>query len=91
MGLCMQICRSRNANYFVDALDDANLKLDTFVQKLKKILEIFMSPSTDFPSIRRSTLELMTWIVKNNGNYRDIVLQCGVCEQLNEVKKTART
>jgi hypothetical protein len=90
MGLCMQICRSQNANYFADALDDANLKLDTFVQKLKKILEISRSPSTDFPSIRRSTLELMTWMVKNNVNYRDVLLQCGVYEQLNEVKRTAR-
>ncbi|TVU49429.1 hypothetical protein EJB05_00742, partial [Eragrostis curvula] len=90
MGLSVQICRSVDANYFAKALVDVHLKLDTFVQKLKKILELFRSPTTDFPSIRRSTLELMTWMVKNNGSYRDVLLQCGVYEQLNEVKMTAR-
>lgn len=92
MGLSVQICRSMDAKKKKNskALDAPPLKLETFVQKLKKILEIFMSPTTDFPSIRRYTLELMTWMVKTNSSYRDVLLQCGVYEQLNEVKRTAR-
>ncbi|KAL6600483.1 hypothetical protein ACP70R_045283 [Stipagrostis hirtigluma subsp. patula] len=91
LGLAVQICRSQNADDFAKALDGANLRPDTFVQKLKKILELFKSPTTDFPSIRRSTLELMTWMVANNSSYREVLLQCGVYEQLHEVAKTART
>ncbi|KAL6639797.1 hypothetical protein ACP70R_022619 [Stipagrostis hirtigluma subsp. patula] len=83
LGLAVQICRSQNADYFAEALDGANLRPDTFVQKLKKILELFKSPTTDFPSIRRSTLELMTWMVANNSSYREVLLQCGVYEQLH--------
>uniref|UniRef100_A0A0A9A5V5 Uncharacterized protein n=1 Tax=Arundo donax TaxID=35708 RepID=A0A0A9A5V5_ARUDO len=32
----------------------------------------------------------MTWMVANSSSYREILLQCGVYEQLNEVAKTAR-
>ncbi|KAL6639800.1 hypothetical protein ACP70R_022622 [Stipagrostis hirtigluma subsp. patula] len=90
LGLAVQICRSQNADVFPEVLDGANLRPDTFVQKLKKILELFNSPTTDFPSIRRSTLELMTWMVANKSSYREVLLQCGVYQQLHEVAKTAR-
>uniref|UniRef100_A0A0E0DLS0 DUF4220 domain-containing protein n=1 Tax=Oryza meridionalis TaxID=40149 RepID=A0A0E0DLS0_9ORYZ len=91
IGLAVQICRSPNATSdFSTALKDANLTVDTFIKKLKKILEVYRSPSTDFPCIRVSTLELITWMVEENSSYREILLKCGVYEELNEVARTAR-
>lgn len=89
IGLTFQICKGLDASGFAKTLEGANLTLDTLVMKLNKILELYKYPTTDFPSIRRSTLELMAWMVQKNSNYRDIFLQCGVYEQLKEVAKTA--
>jgi hypothetical protein len=87
----VQICRSPNATSdFSTALKDANLTVHTFIKKLKKILEVYRSPSTDFPCIRVSTLELITWMVEENSSYREILLKCGIYEELNEVARTAR-
>ncbi|XP_047058838.1 uncharacterized protein LOC124665467 [Lolium rigidum] len=85
--LTVQICYCLDASGFAKALVVANLTVDTLVLKLKKILELYKYPTTDFPSIRRATLELMTWMVGNN-KYRETILQCGVYEQLKEVAKT---
>ncbi|KAF7067275.1 hypothetical protein CFC21_073183 [Triticum aestivum] len=90
IGLTVQICKGLDASDFVKILDGVSLTLDTFVMKLKKILELYKYPTTEFPSIRRSTLELMNWMVRKNSNYREIFLQCGVYKQLKEVAKTAR-
>uniref|UniRef100_A0A0E0DLR4 Uncharacterized protein n=1 Tax=Oryza meridionalis TaxID=40149 RepID=A0A0E0DLR4_9ORYZ len=91
IGLAVQICRSPNATSdFSTALEKADLNVVTLVNKLKKILEMYRSPSTDFPCIRVSTLELITWMVEENSSYREIVLQCGVYEELKEVARTAR-
>lgn len=91
IGLAVQICRSPNTRSdFSTALKYANLTADTLIKKLKKILEVYMSPSTDFPCIRVSTLELITWMVEENNSYWEILLQCGVYEELNEVARTAR-
>ncbi|XP_020186593.1 uncharacterized protein [Aegilops tauschii subsp. strangulata] len=89
IGLAFHICKGLDASGFAKTLEGANLTLDTLVMKLNKILELCKYPTTDFPSIRRSTLELMAWMVQKNSNYRDIFLQCGVYEQLKEVAKTA--
>jgi len=62
----------------------------TLVQKLKKVLEVYKSPISAYPGIRKSTIELMTWMVRNNANYIEILLKCGVYEQLEEVVKTSR-
>ena len=86
----MQTCRSQNAIDFAKTLRDANVAADTLVKRLKKILELYKCPTIDFPCIRRSTLELLTWIVEYNNNNTEILLQCGVYEQLIEVAKTAR-
>ena len=90
IGLTFQICKGLDASGFAKTLEGANLTLDTLVMKLNKILELYKYPTTDFPSIRRSTLELMNWMVRKNSNYREIFLQCGVYKQLKEVAKTAR-
>ncbi|EEC78493.1 hypothetical protein OsI_18400 [Oryza sativa Indica Group] len=91
IGLAVQICSSPNKRSdFSTALKYANLTVDTLIKKLKKILEVYMSPSTDFPCIRVSTLELITWMVEENNSYWEILLQCGVYEELNEVARTAR-
>uniref|UniRef100_A0A0D9WCK8 Uncharacterized protein n=1 Tax=Leersia perrieri TaxID=77586 RepID=A0A0D9WCK8_9ORYZ len=90
IGLTVQICRSLNASDFLDKLSEANLNAETLVKKLKKVLEVYRSPSTDFPCIRVSTLDLLTWMVEKDGSYREILLQCGVYEELNEVARTAK-
>ncbi|XP_015693366.2 uncharacterized protein LOC102709368 [Oryza brachyantha] len=91
IGLAVQICSSPNTTSdFSKALKDANLSVDTFVKNLKKILEAYKPPITDFPCIRIFTLELLTWMVEENSSYREIILQCGVYEELNEVARTAR-
>ncbi|KAG0542876.1 hypothetical protein BDA96_02G141700 [Sorghum bicolor] len=90
IGLAVQICRSQNAIDFAKTLGYANVAADTLVKRLKKILELYNCPTIDFPCIRRSTIELLTWIVEHNNNNIEILLQCGVYEQLNEVAKTAR-
>ena len=88
IGLTVQICYCMDASGFAKALVDANLTVDTLVLKLKKILALYKNPTTDFPSIRRATLDLMTWMVETNMKYRETVLQCGVYEQLKEMSKS---
>ncbi|KAJ1266672.1 hypothetical protein BS78_08G170100 [Paspalum vaginatum] len=94
IGLAVQICSRSPPLYtssFADTLlEHANLTVDTWVKKLKKILELYKSPTTDFPCIRRSTLELLNWMVENDSSNIEILLQCGVYEQLHQVAKTAR-
>ena len=85
----MQICYCVDSSYFEKALVDSSLTVDTFVLKLKKILELYKYPTTDFPSIRRGTIELMNWMVGTNSKYREPILQCGVYEQMKEVARTA--
>jgi hypothetical protein len=89
IGLTVQICYCLDPSGFAKALVDANLTVDMLVLKLKKILELYKYPTTDFPSIRRATLELMTWMVGTNNKYRETILQCGVYDQLKGVAKTA--
>ncbi|WVZ91568.1 hypothetical protein U9M48_037720 [Paspalum notatum var. saurae] len=90
IGLAVQICRPMDACIFVEKLCDAKLNVDIWVKKLKKILELYKTPTTEFPYIRRSTLELLIWMVENNSSNIEVLLQCGVYEQLHEVAKTAR-
>lgn len=55
-----------------------NVEADTFVQKLKKILVLFKPPSTEFPGIRRVTVQLIIWIMQNNKSYIREFVRCGL-------------
>ncbi|KAJ1266136.1 hypothetical protein BS78_08G127600 [Paspalum vaginatum] len=90
VGLAVQICRSMDTSMFAEKLCDAKLNVDIRVKKLKKILELYKSPTTEFPYIRRYTLELLIWMVENNNSNIEVLLQCGMYEQLHEVEETAR-
>ncbi|CAL5074622.1 unnamed protein product [Urochloa decumbens] len=91
ISLAVKICTSmNNASNVIKTLENPNVTVCTLVQKLKKVLEVYKSPGTAYPGIRKSTIELMTWMIRNNSNYIEILLQCGVYEQLEDVAKTAR-
>uniref|UniRef100_A0ACD5XB97 Uncharacterized protein n=2 Tax=Avena sativa TaxID=4498 RepID=A0ACD5XB97_AVESA len=89
IGLTAQICYCMGASGFAKALVAANLTVDTFILNLKKTVDLYKYPTTDFPSIRRATIELMTWMAGTDNKHRETLLQCGVYEQLKEVARTS--
>lgn len=67
-----------NASDVIQTLEKHKITVGALVQQLKKVLEVYKSPITAYPGIRKSTIELMTWMVRNNTNYIEILLKCGV-------------
>ncbi|XP_012702802.2 uncharacterized protein LOC101774941 [Setaria italica] len=49
VGLSVQICKFIHASEYGDALRNANLAVDVFMQKLRRILDLYKSPETEFP------------------------------------------
>ncbi|KAF7020595.1 hypothetical protein CFC21_033674 [Triticum aestivum] len=89
IGLCMQICTSGNAKQFTNALRSAEITYDMFVQMLRKILELYKSPSSDAPGIRRVVIQQMNWMMARDNKYIDIFLRHEMDKALKEVAQTA--
>ncbi|KAG2481296.1 uncharacterized protein LOC120694180 [Panicum virgatum] len=77
ISLAVKIFSSMDARDVIKTLEDPNITVGLFVQKLKKVLEVYKSPITAYPRIRKSTIELMIWMIRNNSSYIEILLQCG--------------
>ncbi|XP_037472813.1 uncharacterized protein LOC119348907 [Triticum dicoccoides] len=89
IGLCMQICISGNAKQFTDALRSAEITDDMFVQMLAKILEVYKSPTSDAPGIRRAVIQQMNWMMNEDQEYINIFLKHEMENALKEVAETA--
>lgn len=89
IGLCMQICISGNAKQFTDALRSAEITNDMFVQMLTKILELYKSPTSDAPGIRRVVIQQMNWMMNEDQEYINIFLKHEMENALKEVAETA--
>ncbi|XP_020171338.3 uncharacterized protein [Aegilops tauschii subsp. strangulata] len=89
IGLCMQICTSGNAKKFTNALRNAEITDDMFVQMLRKILELYKSPSSDAPGIRRVVIQQMNWMMARDSKYINIFLRHEMDKALKEVAQTA--
>jgi len=88
VGLSVQICKSIQASGFADALRNENLEVDVFMQKLKRILDLYKSPDTEFPGIRRVTVELIIWMVQSSSSYLEVFFQHQVDKAVKEVAET---
>ena len=89
IGLCMQTCTSGNAKQFTNALRNAEITNDMFVQMLRKILELYKSPSSDAPGIRRVVIQQMNWMMDEDQEYINIFLKHEMENALKEVVETA--
>ncbi|KAJ1269884.1 hypothetical protein BS78_06G012400 [Paspalum vaginatum] len=88
VGLSVQICRSIQASEFGGALRNANLTVDVFMQKLKKILHLYKSPGTEFPGIRRVTVQLVIWMVQSNSTHTEVFFQYELDKAVKEAAET---
>ncbi|KAM3198126.1 hypothetical protein ACQJBY_073313 [Aegilops geniculata] len=88
IGLCMQICTRGNAKQFTNALRNVEITDDMFVQMLRKILELYKSPSSDAPGIRRVVIQQMNWMMARDGKYINIFLRHEMDKALKEVAQT---
>ncbi|KAI5004151.1 hypothetical protein ZWY2020_031394 [Hordeum vulgare] len=86
-GLCMQICTSGNAKQFTNALRHAKITDDMFVQMLRKILELYKSPTSDAPGIRRVVIQQMNWMMDRDRKYINIFLR----HEMDKALKVAQT
>ncbi|WVZ83349.1 hypothetical protein U9M48_030507 [Paspalum notatum var. saurae] len=91
VGLSVQICRSIQASEFGSALRNANLTVDVFMKKLNKILHLYKSPGTEFPGIRRVTVELAVWIAQSNNTYTEVFFRYELDKAVKEVAETEST
>ncbi|VAH71460.1 unnamed protein product [Triticum turgidum subsp. durum] len=89
IGLCMQTCTSGNAKQFTNALRNAEITNDMFVQMLRKILELYKSPTPDAPGIRRVVIQQMNWMMDMDSKYINIFLRHEMDKALKEVAQTA--
>jgi len=85
--LSVQICKSIQASDFADALRNENLEVDVFMQKLKRILDLYKSPDTEFPGIRRVTVELIIWMVQSSSSYLEVFFQHQKAMQMPSILK----
>lgn len=88
IGLCMQICISGNAKQFTNALRNAEITDDMFVQMLRKILELYKSPTSDAPGIRRVVIQQMNWMMDRDSKYISIFLRHEMDKALKEIAQT---
>ena len=88
VGLSVQICKSIQASDFADALRNENLAVEVFMPKLKRILDLYKSPDTEFPGIRRVTVELIIWMVQSSSSYLEVFFQHQVDKAVKEVAET---
>ncbi|KAG8051775.1 hypothetical protein GUJ93_ZPchr0001g32635 [Zizania palustris] len=70
VGLSVQIPTSIGESEFDEAIRSANLTVDMIMQKLKKILDLYKSPTTEFPGIRRVTVQLILYVLLRNSTSR---------------------
>ncbi|EES11758.2 hypothetical protein SORBI_3006G009200 [Sorghum bicolor] len=87
IGLSVQICTFIQENDFGDALRNANLTVDLLMHKLTRILDLYKSPDTEYPGIRRVTVELIIWMVRSNRSCIEFFFE----HQVDKVKEVAET
>ncbi|CAL5034756.1 unnamed protein product [Urochloa decumbens] len=91
IGLSVQICDSLNSCDFAKKHENgSHPTIDMLVQKLKQILEMYCSPTTETPGIRRVTIELMIWIMQSNKRNIESFRRFNVATKLEEVARAAR-
>ena len=56
VGLSVRVCTFIQASEFGDALRNANLTVDLLMHALNRILDMYKSPDTEYPGIRRVTV-----------------------------------
>eukprot|EP00267_Zea_mays_P051584 XP_020404550.1 uncharacterized protein LOC109944261 [Zea mays] len=76
------------ASEFGDALRDANLTVDLLMHKLSRILAVYKSPDTEYPGIRRGTVELIIWMLRSSRRCVEFFLERRVDRAVKEVAET---
>lgn len=85
IGLSVQICTYARAVDFANVLHTANISAEILALKLKKILEVYNSPTTEFPGIRRYTVQLITCMMEKNSDYIEVLRTNGIDETIEGV------
>lgn len=88
IGLSVHICTFIQANEFGDALRNANLTVDLLMHKLTRILDLYKSPDTEYPGIRRVTVELIIWMLRSNRRCIEFFIQHRGDKAVKEVIET---
>uniref|UniRef100_A0A0D9V1M1 Uncharacterized protein n=1 Tax=Leersia perrieri TaxID=77586 RepID=A0A0D9V1M1_9ORYZ len=89
IGLTVQICINGNEMVFTNVLWTANITIDSFVQKLKMILTVYKSQTTDFSGIRRVVIQQINWMMQKNPAYIVVFKKHELDMILKETAETA--
>ncbi|CAD6261415.1 unnamed protein product [Miscanthus lutarioriparius] len=88
VGLSVRVCTFIQASEFGDALRNANLTVDLLMHALSRILDMYMSPDTEYPGIRRVTVELIIWMLRSNRRCIEFFFRHQVDKAVKEVAET---
>ena len=88
VGLSVRVCTFIQASEFGDALRNANLTVDLLMHALNRILDMYKSPDTEYPGIRRVTVELIIWMLRSNRRCIEFFFRHQVDKAVKEVAET---